>query len=63
MDKRKSGELKFECEFDGTPMWVSFSNDGVVFGINDDDNDQGKQVRLCREDLRILASRIMEYLK
>ena len=61
----KSVILNFHCRADGNPMWVSLNpeTNGVAFGINDEDNDERRQVVLSKSDARKLADAIEAYLR
>jgi hypothetical protein len=64
-EEMKKTVLNFYCKHDGNPMWVSLHPEanGVAFGINDDDNDERRQVVLSISDARKLADAINAYLQ
>lgn len=57
-------QLNFYCSGDGTPMdvYLHYQNQGAAFGINDDDNDQRKQVLLSYRDTVKLSNALREFI-
>lgn len=56
--------LNFYCSDDGNPMSVHlhYESQGAAFSINDDDNDQRKQVLLSYPDTVKLSNALREFI-
>jgi hypothetical protein len=65
MKRKKSNPIYAECSYDCNPMRVSFAGgrgDEVCISINDDENDQSKQVVLSDHDAERIATAILVHL-